>query len=121
RYKMATRSPGTCMNQFGNNGRNTVVGPGLINIDFSVFKNSYIETNLGSLNIFHEDSPDKLTEVETLKTEFGAGTIGVDPKTHNLFLTTADFGPAPAAPTKENPEAERKPIPGTFRVLVYGR
>jgi hypothetical protein len=28
-----------------------VVGPGLINIDFSVFKNNYIETNSGSLNI----------------------------------------------------------------------
>jgi hypothetical protein len=39
------------MNLFGNNGRNTAVGPGLINIDFSVFKNVYIETNSGSLNI----------------------------------------------------------------------
>jgi hypothetical protein len=43
--------PGTCMNLFGNNGRNTVVGPGLINVDFSVFKNNYIETSSGSLNI----------------------------------------------------------------------
>jgi hypothetical protein len=81
----------------------------------------FVSTRDGKVHIFHEDSPDKLTEVETLKTEFGAGTIGIDPKTHNLFLTTADFGPAPAAPTKENPEAERKPIPGTFRVLIYGR
>jgi hypothetical protein len=39
------------MNPFGNNGRNTAVGPGLIDIDFSVFKNNYIETNPGSLNI----------------------------------------------------------------------
>jgi hypothetical protein len=57
---------------------------------------------------------------ETLKTEYGAGTMGVDPKTHNLFLSTADFGPMPA-PTKEDPRPERKPIPGTFRVLIYGR
>jgi hypothetical protein len=54
-------------------------------------------------------------------TEFGAKTMGFDSKTHNLFLTTADFGPKPPAPTKENPEAERLPIPGTFRVLIYGR
>jgi len=81
----------------------------------------YISTREGKLHVFHEDSPDKLTEVETVKTEFGAKTMGFDPKTHNLFLTTADFGPAPPAPTKENPEAERLPIPGTFRVLIYGR
>jgi len=81
----------------------------------------YISTREGKIHIFHEDSPDKLTEVETVTTEFGAKTMGFDPKTHNLFLTTADFGPVPPAPTKENPEAERKPIPGTFRVLIYGR
>ena len=81
----------------------------------------YVSTLEGKIHIFHEDSPDKLTEVETVKTEFGAKTMGFDPKTHNLFLSTADFGPAPPAPTKENPEAERLPISGTFRVLIYGR
>jgi hypothetical protein len=59
--------------------------------------------------------------VETVKTELDGKTMGFDPKTHNLFLTTADFGAVSPAPTKENPEAERKPIPGTFRVLIYGR
>ena len=81
----------------------------------------FVATREGKLHIFHEDSPDKLTEVETLDTEFGAKTMNIDPKTHNLFLSTADFGPAPAAATKENPKSERKPIPGTFHVLVYGR
>jgi len=81
----------------------------------------FVATRAGKLHIFHEDSPDKLTEVETLDTEFGAKTMNIDEKTHNLFLTTADFGPAPPAPTKENPEGQRKAIPGTFHVLVYGR
>ena len=94
-------------------------------VDGSVYEPAtellFVSTRDGKVHIFHEDSPDKLTEVETLKTEFGTGTVGIDPKTHNLFLTTADFGLAPPAPTKENPEAERKPIPGTFRVLIYGR
>jgi DNA-binding beta-propeller fold protein YncE len=80
----------------------------------------FISTRAGKLHIFHEDSPDKLTEVETVKTEYGAKTMNIDSKTHNLFLTTADFGPA-HAPTKENPEPARKAIPGTFRVLIYGR
>jgi hypothetical protein len=43
--------PGTCMNLFGNNGRNTVVGPGLLNLDFSMFKNNYIETGSGNINV----------------------------------------------------------------------
>src|SRR6202048_4574632 len=80
----------------------------------------YVSTRAGKIHIFHEDSPDKLTEVETVNTEFGAKTMGFDPKTHNLFLTTADFAPA-AAPTKKNSHPERKPVPGTFRVLIYGR
>ena len=81
----------------------------------------FVSTREGKLHIFHEDSPDKLTEVETVETEYGAKTMNIDPKTHNLFLVTADFGPAPAGPTKEDPKAKRKPIPGTFRVLIYGR
>ncbi len=93
-------------------------------VDGSVYEAAtallFVSTRDGKAHIFHEDSADKLTEVETLNTEYGAGTIGIDPKTHNLFLTTADFGPMPA-PTKEDPHPERKPIPGTFRVLIYGR
>lgn len=92
-------------------------------VDAAIFPESallYVSTRAGKIHIFHEDSPDKLTEIETVKTEYGAKTMGFDPKTHNLFLTTADFRTAPA-PTKEDPHPERKPIPGTFRVLIYGR
>ena len=77
-------------------------------------------TREGTIHIFHEDSPDKLTEVETVKTEFGAKTMGFDPKTHNLFVTTSDFDPAPPPTEKQkNPQPVAKP--GTFRVLIYGR
>jgi hypothetical protein len=34
--------PGTCANLRGNLGRNTVIGPGLANLDFSLFKNNRI-------------------------------------------------------------------------------
>jgi DNA-binding beta-propeller fold protein YncE len=79
----------------------------------------FVSTRAGKLHIFHEDSPDKLSEVETLTTEYGAKTMNIDPKTHNLFLVTSDFG-APGPPTKKHPKPERAAVPGTFRVLIYG-
>ena len=80
----------------------------------------FVSTREGMVHVFHEDSPDKFSEAETIKTEFGAKTMGLDTKTHNLFLDTADFGPAPA-PTADRPHPGRSPILGTFHVLVYGR
>jgi hypothetical protein len=80
----------------------------------------FVSTREGMVHIFHEDSPDKFSEAETIKTEYGAKTMGLDTKTHNLFVDTADFGPAPA-PTTDHPHPSRPPIPGTFHVLVYGK
>ena len=80
----------------------------------------FASTREGIIHIFHEDSPDKFSEVESVKTEFGAKTMGLDSKTHHLFVDTADFGP-PASPTADRPRPQRTAIPGTFRVLVYGR
>ena len=80
----------------------------------------FVSTREGMLHIFHEDSNDKLSEVETVKTEYGAKTCQVDPKTHRVFLSTSDFNP-PAAPTQRQPRPLPTPKPGNFRVLVYGR
>jgi len=80
----------------------------------------FVSTREGMVHIFHEDSPDKFSEAETVKTEFGAKTMGLDTKTHNIFLSTVDFGPAPA-PTTEHPHPNPPPLPGTFHVLVYGK
>jgi outer membrane protein assembly factor BamB len=80
----------------------------------------FASTREGMIHVYHEDSPDKFSEVETVKTEFGAKTMGLDTKTHNLFVDTADFA-APAAPTAERPNPPRTAVQGTFRVLVYGR
>jgi DNA-binding beta-propeller fold protein YncE len=80
----------------------------------------FASTREGMIHVFHEDSPDKFSEVETVKTEFGAKTMGLDSKTHHLFVDTADFSPA-ASPTAEQPHPRRTAILGSFRVLVYGR
>jgi DNA-binding beta-propeller fold protein YncE len=80
----------------------------------------FVSTREGMVHVFHEDSPDKFSEAETIKTEYGAKTMGLDTKTHNIFVDTADFGPAPA-PTAERPHPQRAAIQGTFHVLVYGK
>ncbi len=71
----------------------------------------------GTLTVIHEDSKDKFSLLKTVKTEPGARTMAVDPKTHRLFLPTGDYGPPPPA-TPENPHPWKPVIPGTFRVLV---
>lgn len=78
----------------------------------------FASTREGLVHVFHEDSADKFSEVETIKTEVGAKTMGLDTKTHKLFLDTADFSPAPA-PTAAHPHPRGEAIQGTFHVLVY--
>jgi DNA-binding beta-propeller fold protein YncE len=68
----------------------------------------------GTTTIAHEDAPDKLTVVQTLKTETSARTMTLDPKTHRIYLPAAKFGPPV--------EGQRRPpmIPGSLKILVYG-
>jgi DNA-binding beta-propeller fold protein YncE len=70
----------------------------------------------GKVTIVHQDSPDKYTVVGTVATANGAKTMTRDPKTHNLYLPVADFGPKPEA-TKENPKPKAPVVAGTFRVI----
>ena len=46
----------------------------------------------GTITVVHEDSPDKYSVVETVKTLPKAKTMALDPKTHRLFLSTAEAG-----------------------------
>jgi len=90
-------------------------------VDAAVFEpetgNVFVSTREGMIHIFHEDSPEKFSEVETVKTEFGAKTMALDTKTHNLYVSTAEF----AAPEAGKANARRRPVPGTFHLLIYGR
>jgi YVTN family beta-propeller protein len=74
----------------------------------------------GTLTVVHEDSPDKFTVLENVATQRGARTMALDPKTHRIFLVTAEFGPPPA-PTPERPRPRPSILPGTFTLLVLGR
>jgi DNA-binding beta-propeller fold protein YncE len=46
----------------------------------------------GTVTVIHQDDPDKYTVVETVKTAPRAKTMALDPKTHRLFLSTAENG-----------------------------
>jgi len=73
-----------------------------------------------TLTVVHEDSPDKFTVTEDVPTQRGARTMALDPKTHEVYLVTADFGPPPAA-SSENPRPRPAILPNSFVVLVFGR
>jgi hypothetical protein len=74
----------------------------------------------GTLTVVHEDSPDKYTVVEDVATQRGARTMALDPKTHEVYLATAEFGPRPAA-TQDNPHPRPQIVPNSFVILVFGR
>jgi YVTN family beta-propeller protein len=46
----------------------------------------------GTVTVIHQDSPDKYSVAETVKTLPRAKTSALDPKTHQLFLSTAESG-----------------------------
>lgn len=73
----------------------------------------------GTLSVFHEDSPDKITLVEKVRTEPGAKTMAFDPQTGRIFLSTALREEASQTPTGAQPG--RGIAPGTFHVLVVGK
>jgi len=73
-----------------------------------------------TLSVIHEDAPGKFTAIEDVPTQMGARTMTIDPRTHQVFLVTAQFGPPPA-PTPTNPRPFPTLVPDSFVVLVYGR
>ena len=73
----------------------------------------------GVTTIAREESPDRLTVVENLKTEPGARTIALDPKTHRIFLPTAQFQPPPSPLPGASPPRPTI-VPDTLKLLVYG-
>jgi DNA-binding beta-propeller fold protein YncE len=46
----------------------------------------------GTVTVIHQESPDKYSIVQTVKTLPRAKTSALDPKTHQLFLSTAESG-----------------------------
>jgi YVTN family beta-propeller protein len=73
----------------------------------------------GTTTIAKEETPDKLTVVQTLKTERGARTMAIDPKTHRIYLPSAQFQPPPSPSPGMSP-GRPTVVPNTLKLLVYG-
>ena len=74
----------------------------------------------GVLTVAHEDSPENFRVAQSVPTERGARTMVLDPKTHQIFLVTAKFGPPPE-PTAQQPHPRPAILPDSFVVLVVGK
>jgi DNA-binding beta-propeller fold protein YncE len=75
----------------------------------------------GVLTVIQEDSPDKYTVVENVKTEPGARTMALDTKTHTVYLALAQTETLPPAEGQANARPRRRVIPGSFGLLEFGR
>ena len=74
----------------------------------------------GTLTVIREDSKDKFSVLENVQTQRGARTMTLDPKTHKIYMPTAQYGPTPA-PTAERPRPRPSILPNSFVILVYGK
>jgi DNA-binding beta-propeller fold protein YncE len=75
----------------------------------------------GTLTVIHQDAPDTYHVVQTLRTGEAARNMGLDPTTHRIYIVSADFGPAPAEATPDNPRKRPPVLPGTFKMMVIER
>ncbi|MGD0579225.1 MAG: YncE family protein [Bryobacteraceae bacterium] len=79
----------------------------------------FISCGDGTLNIFHIDSADTVSDAGALKTQPSARTMAFDPKTKKIFLPAAEVEEIPNADPTKRPRRSVKP--GTFAVLVVGK
>lgn len=84
-----------------------------------VTRDVFVSTFAGRLHIFHEDSSDSFTALPAVTTEIGAKTMGLDLRTHSVFVDTANFNPPP--PGTSGRARRPRAVLGTYRVLVYDR
>lgn len=73
----------------------------------------------GVTTIAKEESPKKLVVVQTLPTQRGARTIALDPRTHRIYLPTAEFQPA-LSPSPGASPGRPAIVANTMKLLVYG-
>jgi YVTN family beta-propeller protein len=93
------------------------IGKGVDGADFDPDShNAFSANGEGTLTIVHESDPDHFAVIQTLNTAQGARTVALDPATHQLFLPTANFGPA--TPTSLDAHPRPPILPGSFFVLA---
>jgi DNA-binding beta-propeller fold protein YncE len=80
---------------------------------------SFASAGDGTLAVAREDAPGHFT-VALVPTARGARTMALDPRTHKIYLSSAQYGETPA-PTADRPRPRPPIIPGSFTILVLER
>ena len=80
---------------------------------------AFSSNGAGTLSLVTQPEPGKFI-TENIPTAQGARTMALDPKTHRVYLVTADFAAAPA-PTAAQPRPRRAMVPNSFVVLVVSK
>jgi DNA-binding beta-propeller fold protein YncE len=99
------------------------IGPGPDGCIFDAERKLIFSSNGGdgTLTIVREKSPGQYEVAANIKTEVGAKTIAMDPKTHRLYLSSSTTDEK-ATPTKTKKGAMRRPyVAGSFGVIVVGQ
>jgi YVTN family beta-propeller protein len=73
----------------------------------------------GTITIIQQESPDKYSVLQNVKTSPGCKTIALDEKTGRVLTCAPQFGPRPAA-VKGGPRPKAPTLPGTFEAIVVG-
>lgn len=73
----------------------------------------------GSLTVVHQESADRYSVAQTVKTQRGARTMALDPIKGQIYTVTAELGATPPA-TAEQAHPRPSPVPNTFTVIVLG-
>ncbi|HYV93306.1 MAG TPA: YncE family protein [Chitinophagales bacterium] len=81
-----------------------------------VLMRAYSSNGDGTLTVVQEEAANKFSVLENITTQKGARTITLDLKTHHLYLSAAEYLPAPA-PTTDNPNPRPAIKPDTFVVI----
>jgi DNA-binding beta-propeller fold protein YncE len=83
----------------------------------------------GTINVAHEDTPDKYTVVQTIVSQKGARTMALDTKNHNVYAVTPEFSDPnypgyilPPPPDQPNVRGRQSPpLPDTFSLLIFSK
>jgi DNA-binding beta-propeller fold protein YncE len=95
------------------------IGPG---VDANAFDPgtgfAFASSSDGTLTVAKVNDKGVLEVVQTLTTPQRSRTMTLDPRTHALFVATAQFGP-PASPGPDGRPGRPQVVPGSFKVLVF--
>jgi YVTN family beta-propeller protein len=93
------------------------IGDGCDGVKFDPgLKRAYSSNGDGTMTVVGEINKDTFKVLENVATMSGSRTLGVDSKSHHIYMASAEFNPAPAA-TAENPRPRRTMKPGSFAIL----